>query len=255
MSPFLDDELPALDCHAHIAPDVTRPQIDALAGAVVFAVTRTPAETCNALRRRDTTMVWGSGIHPAVPAALKAFDAKEFASTLKQTCLIGEVGLDRRGSLEQQCSVLTQILDAARDEPVLLSLHSTGRTGRLVDILTDRPHPGIILHWFLGSPTERQQAIELGAYFSVNAAMSDDVLAAFPLQRLLPETDFPASRRATGAMRPGVVAPIEQRLALLHNTTPRLIRHRFWQNLRELTTQTQVLDRLPERIADWTLEA
>ncbi|NEC91795.1 hypothetical protein [Streptomyces sp. SID12501] len=39
MSPF-PDELPPLDCHAHIAPDVTPAQIDALHGAVVFAVTR-----------------------------------------------------------------------------------------------------------------------------------------------------------------------------------------------------------------------
>jgi TatD DNase family protein len=249
------DELPALDCHAHIAPDVTDAQIGALKGAVVLAVTRTPAEATHALRRRDTTLVWGTGVHPAVPAALKAFHPRQFATTLKQTCLIGEIGLDRRGSLETQRYVLTQILDAAREEPVILSLHSSGRTGPLMDLLTSRPHPGIILHWFLGTAAERKQAISLGAYFSVNAAMPDDVLAAIPLQRLLPETDFPASRRTTGATRPGVVDPLEQRLAQLHDTTRQLIRRRFWQNLRELTTRTQVLDRLPEPIADWVLEA
>ncbi|MET9562201.1 TatD family hydrolase [Streptomyces tauricus] len=249
------NELPALDCHAHIAPDVTDSQINALNGAVVFAVSRTPAEAGHALRRRDTTLVWGTGVHPAVPAALKAFNPHEFRSTLQQTCLVGEVGLDRRGSLEAQRSVLTQILAVARDEPVILSLHSSGRTGPLIDLLTGHPHPGIILHWFLGNPAEQEQAINLGAYFSVNAAMPDDALAAFPLQRVLPETDFPASRRSTGASRPGAVAPIEQRLAALHGTTPQMIRRRFWQNLRELTTRTQVLDRLPEPIADWALEA
>ncbi|WP_097873548.1 TatD family hydrolase [Streptomyces sp. ms184] len=249
------NELPALDCHAHIAPDVTAPQIDALNGAVVFAVSRTPAEARHALRRRDTTLVWGTGVHPAVPAALKAFTPQQFRTTLQQTCLIGEVGLDRRGSLELQRSVLTQILAAAHDEPVILSLHSSGRTGPLMDLLTSHPHPGIILHWFLGSPAERKQAINMGAYFSVNAAMPDEALATLPLQRLLPETDFPASRRATGATRPGAVAPLEQRLAELHATTPQMIRRRFWQNLRELTTRTQVLDRLPEPIANWALEA
>ncbi|ALV48095.1 hypothetical protein ASR50_34700 [Streptomyces sp. 4F] len=249
------DELPALDCHAHIAPDVTAAQIDALHGAVVLAMTRTPAETTHALRRRDTMLVWGTGVHPAVSAALKDFSLRQFRTTLKQTCLIGEVGLDRRGSLDTQRSVLTQILDAVRDEPVILSLHSSGRTGPLMDLLTSRPHPGLILHWFLGSPAEQKQALDLGAYFSVNAAMPDDILTAFPLHRLLPETDFPASRRTTRATRPGVVEPLEQRLAHLHATTPQLIRRRFWQNLRELTTRTQVLDRLPEPIADWALEA
>ncbi|MFD8111043.1 MULTISPECIES: TatD family hydrolase [Streptomyces griseus group] len=252
---FFPNELPALDCHAHIAPDVTSSQIDALNGAVVFAVSRTPAETSHAVRRQDPTLVWGTGVHPAMPAALKAFTPQQFRTTLKQTCLIGEVGLDRRGSLELQRSVLTQILAIARDEPVILSLHSSGRSGPLIDLLTSYPHPGIILHWFLGSPAERQQAISLGAYFSVNAAMPDDILAALPLQRLLPETDFPASRRATGATRPGAVGRLEHRLAELNGTTPQMIRHRFWQNLRELTTRTQTLDRLPEPVAHWALEA
>lgn len=254
MSPF-PDGLPPLDCHAHIAPDVTSAQIDNLRGAVVFAVTRTPSEAAQACRRRDTTLVWGTGVHPGVAAALNDFDQRQFRSTLQKTCLIGEVGLDRRGNLEQQRSVLAQILLAAQGEPVLLSLHSTGRTGPLLEMLTSRPHPGMILHWFLGSAAERKQAVDLGAYFSVNAAMPDDVLADLPLTRLLPETDFPASRRATGASLPGATGRLEQHLARLHDTTPALIRRRFWQNLRELTTRTHVLDRLPESIADWAIEA
>lgn len=249
------DGLPPLDCHAHIAPDVTPAQLDALNGAVVFAVTRTPAEAHIAGRRADVRLVWGSGVHPGVPEALDAFDLQQFRATLRHSCLIGEVGLDRRGNLERQRTVLAQILQVARDQPVLLSLHSTGRTGPLLDLLTDQPHPGMILHWFLGSPTERQHAIDLGAYFSVNAAMPDDILTSLPLARLLPETDFPASRRTTGAVRPGHTDRLEQRLAHLHGVTPEHLRRRFWQNLRELTTRTHVLDRLPEHVADWALEA
>jgi len=33
-------ELPPLDCHAHIAPDVTASQLDGLGSALIFAVTR-----------------------------------------------------------------------------------------------------------------------------------------------------------------------------------------------------------------------
>ncbi|ROR38182.1 TatD family hydrolase [Kitasatospora cineracea] len=249
------DDLPSLDCHAHIAPDVTPAQINALAGAVVFAVTRTPAEAAFAGRRQDSTLVWGSGVHPGVAAALRDFQPQQFSSTLRTHCLIGEVGLDRRGDLQRQTQVLTEVLAAAKDEPVLLSLHSTGRTGPLIDLLTTNPHPGAILHWFLGSPEERQQALDLGAYFSVNAAMPDEALATIPLHRLLPETDFPASRRATGAKLPGVTTPLEERLARLHRTTTPAIRRRLWQNLRELTTRTQVLDRLPEPVVDLILEA
>ncbi|MDX3854226.1 TatD family hydrolase [Streptomyces sp. AK02-01A] len=254
MSPFPDD-LPPLDCHAHIAPDVTAAQIDALGGAVVFAVTRTPAEAARACQRSDATLVWGTGVHPGVAAALSAFDPRRFHSTLRETCLIGEIGLDRRGDLERQRYVLSRILSAVQDQQVLLSLHSTGRTAALLDLLTDQPHPGAILHWFLGSPDELQHAVDLGAYFSVNAAMPDTVLRAIPADRLLPETDFPSSRRATGASKPGDISKLETRLADLRGLTTQQIRRTFWQNLREVATRAGVLDRLPEAVADWALEA
>ncbi len=62
MSP--SPSLPRLDCHAHIAPDVTPAQVAALGGAIVFAVTRSPAEAAAAARRRDDTIIWGYGAHP-----------------------------------------------------------------------------------------------------------------------------------------------------------------------------------------------
>jgi TatD DNase family protein len=249
------DDLPPLDCHAHIAPDVTPAQIDALGGAVVFAVTRTPAEAAHACRRNDATLVWGTGVHPGVAAALSAFDPRRFRSTLRETCLIGEIGLDRRGDLERQRYVLSHILSAVQDQQVLLSLHSTGRTAALLDLLTDRPHPGAIFHWFLGSADELRHAVDLGAYFSVNAAMPDAILRAIPPDRMLPETDFPSSRRATGASKPGNTRKLETRLADLNDLSTRQIRQIFWRNLRVLATRAGVLDRLPEAVADWALEA
>src|SRR6185312_4122027 len=54
---------PRLDCHAHIAPDVTPAQIAALEGAFIFAMTRSPAEARFAARRHDGTVVWGYGAH------------------------------------------------------------------------------------------------------------------------------------------------------------------------------------------------
>src|SRR5690349_879515 len=71
-SPVSPSDLPPLDCHAHIAPDVTRSQIRALNGAIIFAMTRSPAEAGAAARRSDATILWGYGAHPGVPAAVAA---------------------------------------------------------------------------------------------------------------------------------------------------------------------------------------
>src|SRR5438105_11838523 len=71
-SPMSPSDLPPLDCHAHIAPDVTKSQIGALKGAIIFAMTRSPAEAGAAARRSDATILWAFGAHPGVPAAVAA---------------------------------------------------------------------------------------------------------------------------------------------------------------------------------------
>ena len=254
------DELPALDCHAHIAPDVTDAQIGALKGAVVFAMTRTPAETTHALRRQHHAGL-GQRRPPRGPAALKAFQPRQFATTLKQTCLIrGSRTRPPRQPPDTTRGARPDSFDAARDEPVILSLHSNGRTGPLLDLLTSRPHPGIILHWFLGSVAERKQAISLGAYFSpVNAAMLDDTLSgttfAPPAARdrlSRQQTRHPARPAPESSTRWNSAAGPAPRHDPPADQTPG-----FWQNLRELTTRTQVL-RPPagtQLLADWALEA
>lgn len=238
-------ELPPLDCHAHIAPDVTVPQVAGLAGALVFAMTRTPTEAAAAARRHDNTIVWGFGIHPGVPAALTAAAGLPLATLLDDFVLVGEVGLDRRGPAAPQTHVLESVLDACKDRPVLLSLHSTGRTRELLAVLRQQPHPGALLHWFNGTLDEIAQAVELGCYFSVNNAMSDERLAAIPAGRTLPETDFPSSRRTVLASRPGHLTALEHRIGLRDGMPEADVRRRWWQNLGRVADAAQATPRLP----------
>lgn len=252
MSVLLDGP-PALDCHAHIAADVTPTQVRALGGAYVFAVTRSLAEADQVRRRRDTHLTWGLGVHPGVPAARASWDPERFAALLPNFALVGEIGLDRRaGDLPGQQAIFRDILRQCSGEQVLLSIHSTGATAAVTDLLLERPHPGAILHWFLGTNDEINTATEAGAYFSVNAAMSRPALAALPEDRVLPETDYPA--RPTKARRPADVAGVERTISEIWGVTPEEVRHRLWRNLRALATAAEALDRLPDALADLLLE-
>jgi TatD DNase family protein len=251
LSRFLD--LPRLDCHAHIAPDVTAPQVRRLGEVIVFAVTRTLTEGMHAAARQDERLVWGWGTHPAVPEALDGFSADRAARLIQDLPLVGEVGLDRRGPLARQQEVFDSVLSAARGQSVLLSVHSTGRTGAVLDMIAAHPHPGLILHWFLGDRRELARAVDTGAYFSVNAAMPEDLLRRIPPDRMLPETDFPSGRRRGGGRLPGDSEPVERLVADLSGTSPQEIRRRFWTNLRRLAVDTKVIDRLPEPVADLLL--
>jgi TatD DNase family protein len=250
---LLLDGLPALDCHAHIAVDVTPAQVRALGGAYVFAVTRTLAEANQVRRRRDAHLTWGLGVHPAVTAARDAWDPEQFAALLPDFALVGEIGLDRRaGDLPAQRTILREILRQCSDQQVLLSIHSTGMTAAVTEMLSEKPHPGVVLHWFLGTSEEISAAEKAGAYFSVNAGMSHAALAALPGDRVLPETDFPA--RQTRSKRPADVTPVEQVLSEVWHVPLIEVRIRVWRNLRSLAIVAGVLDRLPDALADLLLE-
>lgn len=242
MSP---SDLPPLDCHAHIAPDVTGPQIAALNGAIIFAMTRSPAEAAYAARRSDPTILWGYGAHPGVGSAVTAVTEDGIRRAATEHVVIGEIGLDRKTALAPQLAALDLILDICADQPLLLSLHSTGRTGDLLDALTLRPHAGAILHWFNGTREQIDRATALGCYFSVNAAMSDERLAWIPRERLLPETDFPSSRRTTRARTPGDITFLEQRMSELLNQPVKAVRSMWYANLATLTQRIGVTPRLP----------
>lgn len=240
--------LPALDCHAHIAPDVTARQLATLDEARLFAMTRSLAEAEAVACRRDPTLTWGIGIHPGVAAARSTYDPDRFRALLPKFALVGEVGLDRRSGRDEQVRIFTDILDACREQPVLISVHSSGRTSEVIDLIERSPHPGMILHWFLGTDSQRARALAAGAYFSVNRAMNEDILRAIPSDRILPETDFPA--RQVGARLPGEVTPLEQLLTRLWGTSVVDVRHRLWANLKAISTASGAIEFVSDELAD-----
>lgn len=212
---------PMLDAHAHVAPDVTRPQLAALGDTLVFAVTRSIAEARLVARRNDPGIVWGIGVHPGKPDALADYDEETFKRAIAHFGLVGEVGLDRRGDKTLQQEVFESILRISAEQPVLISIHSTGRTREILDALEKHPHPGAVLHWYNGTPEQIERAAELGCHFSVNAAMQPETIAAMPPERILTETDFPSSRRKTQASKPGDARAVEALITDLHDTDAR----------------------------------
>ena len=245
------EALPPLDCHAHVAPNVTPDQVRALGRVVVIAVTRTLDEARAVSSRGDETLVWGCGVHPARHDAREGFQPALFRDLLRHFAVVGETGLDRRGGdLPRQREILRSVLDAAVDEPVLLSLHSTGCVTDLLELLGEHPHPGAILHWFLGDVDAVHEATALGCYFSVNGAMGDEQLERIPLDRMLPETDFPATKRHGGGRLPGDTTSLEERMARLLRIPQRELRRRWYHNLRTVSVATGAIDRLPHPVAD-----
>jgi TatD DNase family protein len=123
----------------------------------------------------------------------------------------------------------------------------------VIEMLSDMRPAGAILHWFLGTDAEVPQAVEIGCFFSVNAAMTDEQIRRVPLSRMLPETDYPSTRRRGGGARPGDVAKLTARIAALYEEPPDQVRYRWRRNLLSIATTSGALDSFPSAIADMLL--
>lgn len=244
--------LPPIDLHAHIEADIAASDLSEL-GSLIFAATRSLDEAEQALGRSDALTIWGVGCHPGLVGVQKAFDPVRFAELILKTAYVSEVGLDgtSRLPLQAQQATFDSILSTLQASPRITSIHSNAATETVLNCLTARPIHGAVLHWWLGSGDQTRRAVELGCYFSVNAAMlkRPDLLRLLPLDRVFAETDHPFGDRSAGrGRRPGNVDNVETHLARLHGLDQDEVRRVMWRNLADLARLTRCGVLLPRPV-------
>ena len=133
------------------------------------------------------------------------------------------------------------------ESPRLTSLHSYRATAEVLDLIEQHQQPGLILHWWLGSPEQTRRAIELGCYFSVNrsSARRSEIMQLIPLERILPETDHPFGDKGPGTSRPGEVSSVEAAIGTVHGIEASDVRRQTWTNVRDLVSKTEIGRLLP----------
>ena len=241
--------IPALDMHAHIEPTIAASELVAL-NACVVAMTRRLDEFDAARSRSDPSTIWGVGCHPGLVREVRHYDGGRMRDAIRSTAVIGEVGLDgvARTPLAEQTRVLRSVLEMSSDTPRLLSMHSYRATDQLLELLTSYQPQGTILHWWLGSPEATEAALEVGAYFSINASQA----AKWPSLRLVPadrvflETDHPfGDRSERGGRRPGTLTSAEAAVAQTLKLSVDALRRQTWRNLRTLCEDLALIELLP----------
>jgi TatD DNase family protein len=238
--------LPPVDLHAHVDVDTPSQALLSLR-AVLFVALRSQEEFDRTVRRNDPLAIWGVGIHPGLESAVKSFDQTRLREQLELTPLLSEIGLDRRSQVPatEQEAVFSAALDVHDEMPCFSSVHSAGRTRRILDLLEPHRCSTVVLHWWNGSREDTLRAVNLGCYFSVNTRniMTWEALKVVPPDRILPETDHPYGAIGEQA-RPGNVEAVEKDLS----QNDRDFRLTAWQNLGRLLATAGATAHLPSKI-------
>jgi TatD DNase family protein len=242
---------PLVDFHCHL--DLYPDHAEAVArcereGVFTLAVTTTPrAWPRNQELAAQTRHVRAAlGLHPQLVAE-RSHEIAIWKELLPRTRYVGEVGLDAGPkfyrSFERQKEIFVEILTscaAASDK--ILTVHSVRATKIVLDMIEKHLPPTrgrVVLHWFTGTAAEIRRAVDLGCYFSVNAEMLANenrgvANRAFPLGRVLTETDGPFTRTGARPSEPSDVWQAVEGLASLHGLEAADVGRRIGTNLKAL---------------------
>lgn len=225
------DSVPALidyHCHLDLYSDYEEQYRACTANEIATLAVTTTARAWpkNKAMAADSPFVRVAvGIHPQLIGTRDA-EMGAFEDYFQQTRYIGEVGLDAGPAYyrhyAEQRRVFERIMQlCARAGGKILSVHAVRAAKDVLDYVeahfadtTNR----VVLHWFSGSIADARRAVQLGCYFSINAAMlakatGVQLLSEIPRSRLLTETDGPFTTTGSKPAAPGDVLLTTAQLA------------------------------------------
>lgn len=188
------------------------------------------------------------GLHPQLVAE-RASELLLWEKHLAEAKYVGEVGLDASPKFYRSLALQKQVFErilrlCAKQGGKVLTVHSVRATKEVLDMLEAHLLPAkgrVALHWFTGSNSDAKRAVDLGCYFSVNAAMmakavGRERVAALPLNRLLTETDGPFTMVRERAARPADVVTVADALAAQRGLGADVTRATIEENLISLVS-------------------
>lgn len=233
-----------IDTHCHVdqfpSPETVVQECESR-GIHVVAVTNLPSHFALAADRlRNSPFVRPAlGIHP-LSAVNGVRELGAFKRMAPHTNYIGEIGLDfsPHGKLSKaiQERIFEEILNAIKDRPRFITIHSRGAEKAVLQNLRRYQIHGAVFHWFSGSARDFDEAIADGHFVSVNPSMFSSisgkkVIENAPKECLLVESDAPFTKIRGKSSHPKDIAVVYHALAakwqLSLNETEKIIASNF----------------------------
>ncbi|WP_323144935.1 Qat anti-phage system TatD family nuclease QatD [Massilia phyllosphaerae] len=220
-------------CHLDLYPDARSVYAEANRRMdFTWLVTTSPrafAATSKVLPPTETIIV-SPGLHPEV-AAQKATELELLLQQIKNSMAVGEVGIDGSARYRQHFDLQKHIFSAVVERAQslggrVLSIHSRAAANEVLSVLEEFPGFGTaVLHWFTDSASVLRKAISMGCWFSVGPAMLTSangrkLATMLPVDRVVPESDGPFAKTASGPIMPWEAAGVAGQLGELWRMPP-----------------------------------
>ena len=237
-----------IDTHLHLDlfdnPDRILEEAKHL-GIGLIAMTNAPFlfETCRKICKKYP-YAWASlGMHPELAPQYKN-QLGQFYDLLNLTSFVGEVGLDFtiRDETYQKAQkiVFEKILSfCSNKKNKILSVHSRKADKDVIEMIgKDYPNT-IIMHWYSGSISNFEEALNNGFYFSVNSSMvmaknGQEIIRRIPNDKILLETDGPFIKKNYKHFTIEILEIIIDKIALIKGICVEYIKLQIHKNQQQI---------------------
>ena len=182
------------------------------------------------------------GLHPLMAEHHKK-ERPKFKQLLSKSSYIGEIGLDfskeGRNTKDIQIKSLRFVFQQIQDRPRFVSLHSRGAESKVLELLEEFNIQGAVFHWYSGSLTVLDQAVQSGHYFSINPAMirskkGRNIIDRIPLNRILTESDGPHIQLRNQPVKPTDIKSVLEVLGDIWGVSFQEADGQVWSNFMKL---------------------
>jgi len=181
------------------------------------------------------------GLHPELAVQYKD-QLPAFKTVCDTTRFIGEIGLDYTEASEHekeiQKSIFGSILDWSSGKKKVLSIHSRKAAVDVINLL-EGFEGRVILHWYTGTLSNLERAIDKGYYFSINQQMINSnagkkIISKIPANRILLESDAPFTRGMEEKYSTRFMEDINSYISSIYNQDVDTVKKRLKANFKDI---------------------
>ncbi len=247
MSYFLHDTHLHLDLYDDIESFITSIECNSI---YTIAVTNLPVLFDKLVKKVHSKYIRVAlGFHPDLVHEYKRYVPLMW-EYLDRSKYIGEVGLSLKGVSSENRDFQIQFLKelVIRCNNIggkILSIHSQNSVADVLTIIKNYNNCTFILHWYSGTLSNLEIAVNIGCFFSINYAMMTskkgiEIIKRIPLNKILLESDGPFIEIDNKLYFPSDVGRLVSRLAFVLSVDIHLVEYNLSMSFRSLLCDSKV---------------